>query len=267
MNKPYETIELDGYTANIDLDTIPSNPFEEWDCEPPLLVFHESLKSYDAPSIGDLVALIPESHFARHNRVELIREFLPDLSLREFADGRVNYGDKVRDWFAEELEREYAEPCRHSGWSYASEYFDLLESLCKLAGVPCYNGQSNGYSQGHSALVLAFATPAWAEKVGAPPETHERQCKDAFDLYSAWAWGDVFGVSSIEDPEGEDIEGGSCWGFYGRDHKQSGLLEHARSTIAWHKEETEREERETREWEERETIERSYWESRDLVTA
>jgi hypothetical protein len=47
----------------------------------------------------------------------------------------------------------------------------------------------------------------------------------------------VYGVSSIEGPNGEKIEDASCWGFYGGDHEKSGLLEHARSAIDYRIEE------------------------------
>ena len=54
------------------------------------------------------------------------------------------------------------------------------------------------------------------------------------ELYSAWAWGDVYGVSEIVDEQGNELEDGSCWGFYGTDHEKTGLLEHAKSVIDCH---------------------------------
>jgi hypothetical protein len=230
-----ETIEYRDYTIHIEQDTDACNPFTDFDCEPPLLVYYDGcLTKYgDAPDIGDLVDLIPDHHFSRGNRVKLIREWL-NVSLREFAEERKYYGRPVREQFAESLSEQCPNPevARGRGWgSDATAYFEALESLCKLAKVPFYYGQSNGYSQGDSALVIAFAMPAWAKMVGAPEHTLESQCKGAFDLYSAWAWGDCYGISSIEDPEGNEIEEGSCWGFYGDDHEKSGLLPDARATI------------------------------------
>jgi hypothetical protein len=120
----------------------------------------------------------------------------------------------------------------------------MLEWLCKLAGIPACYEQSNGYSQRDSALVMAFATPEWVKKVGAPVESLEAQCKGACDLYSAWAWGDVYGISSITAPDGEELENGSVRGFYGSDHKKSGLLESAADSIEYHKKECIKEMRE-----------------------
>lgn len=261
MSDYTETELIDGYTITIATDDCPENPLSAWDCEPPTLTYYESLSEYnDAPSIGDLVALIPSIHFARHNRVKLIREFL-NLSLREFAVGRLNHGwdwdTSVRDYFADELVEQCPKPSSSHdyGWGTATEYFDLLESLAKLAKVPCYNGRSNGYSQGHSALVIVFATKEWVAKVGAPEHTLAAQCEGTFDLYSAWAWGDVYGIESITDPDGEEVEGCSIWGFYGSDHEKSGLLDNARGSIKYAKESKAKE-----------SAERTFWEARDLAT-
>jgi len=49
-------------------------------------------------------------------------------------------------------------------------------------------------------------------------------------LYNDYLSGSVYGYT-IECPDGN--EGDSCWGFYGYDHKESGLLEAARDTIDW----------------------------------
>jgi hypothetical protein len=260
-----ETIEYKDYTIHIEQDTRASNPFEDWDCEPPLLVYYDGcLTKYgDVPDFSDLVALIPEVHFSRGNRVGLIKGLL-DCTLREFAEEHKQYF-YTPDTFATLLSEQCPEP-GHS-WGDAAAHFETLEVLCKLAGVPCYHGQSNGYCQGNSALVIAFATDDWATKVGAPAHTLHDQCKGAFDLYTAWAWGDCYGISRIEDPDGNEIEGGSCWGFYGSDHEESGLLIEARGTIdadirlgiiARAAEERA---------EAKERAERAFWEARDTVTA
>lgn len=101
--------------------------------------------------------------------------------------------------------------------------------------MPCHQTQSNGYSQGDSVLLLAVATPEWRKKAGAPDDCAD-QCKAACELYAAWAWGDVYGIMEITDPDGDELEHGSVWGFYGSDHKKSGLLDSALDSIACHKE-------------------------------
>jgi hypothetical protein len=269
-----ETIEYKDYTIHIEQDTSPSNPFEDGDCEPPLIVYYDGyLTKYGStPDIADLVALIPETHFSRGNRVGFIKGIL-ECTLREFAEERSRFNgilnitgrDSVRDTFAQILTEQCPEPGR--SWGDATAHFETLEALCKLAGVPCYRRQSNGHCQGHSALVIAFATDEWATKVGAPEHTHLAQCKEAFDLYTAWAWGDCYGISRIEDPDGNEIEDGPGWGFYGYDHEKSGLLSEARATIDCDirlgiiaKAAEERAEAV-------EAQERAFWEARDTVTA
>jgi hypothetical protein len=239
-----DTIEYRGYKIKIAQDEGSENPFEAWDCEPPLLTFyggrHGSAKAYnDAPeSWGDILRLMPDSIFQRGQRVSFIREHL-NVSLREFAEISRDYSH-FKDAIAQALEEQCgASP---SGWGSACEWFEMAESLLKYAGIPCLYEQSNGYSQGDSTLCLVVLTPEWYEKTGAPKENAQKECQGAIELYSAWAWGDVYGVSEItaprpDDEDGEEIEDGSCWGFYGSNHEKSGLMEHATSTIDCHIEE------------------------------
>lgn len=251
-----ETLEYKGYKITVANDCHAENPFENWDCEPPLLTYYcdgrGSFKAYgDVESLGDIVRLLPDSCFKKGNRIALFKEFLADtFTKREFVQAAKDcsyYAAMYREGFTNLLNEKYGS--KPEGWRSAVEWFETAECLLKWAGIPCYNGQSNGYCQGDSTLVLAIATPAWCEKVGCYDEHRESNCKGAFDLFSAWAWGDVYGVSEIHAPgitdedgdetEGEELPDGSCWGFYGRDHEESGLMDHARSIIDSHIEDTE----------------------------
>ena len=49
-----------------------------------------------------------------------------------------------------------------------------------------------------------------------------------FKLYADWAFGDVYGFR-VEDSEGEVLD--SCWGYYGDEHEETGLLETARQSV------------------------------------
>lgn len=235
-----ETLEYKGYKIEVQNDEGPENPFEAWDCEPPLVTFyagrHGCAKSYQgAPeNMGGIIRLMPDTCFARGQRVPLIKGML-NCSMREFADVVREYGDVKSAFIQLATEQAGDKP---EGWRAAIEWMELAESLLNWACIPCLNTQSNGYSQGDSTLLLVILTPDWMKNI--KPE-HAADCmQSAVDLYSAWAWGDVYGVSAIhapgedEDSEGEEIEDGSCWGFYGRDHEKSGLMEHARNAIDWH---------------------------------
>ena len=244
-----ETIEIDGYKVTIAQDEGPENPFEAWDCEPPLLTYyggrHGYVKAYcDAPeTLCEILHMLPAETWERGKRVEFFNEFMSDkFTLREFAEEKHRQGS-LFNAVADLLGGEYGE--RPNYWGAAITWFEFAEAILKFAGVPCLYAQSNGYSQGDTTLCLVVLTPEWFQKSGASHENAADIMQSAVDLYSTWAWGDVYGISSItapgpideygEETEGEEIEDGSVWGFYGSDHEKSGLLESARESIAYHK--------------------------------
>jgi hypothetical protein len=144
-----------------------------------------------------------------------------------------------------------------------SERIPATAKLLKIAGVPCYTATSRGYSQGDWAELLVCAPQSIMDAFGLKFEKYRAQAKalpeartvsgnlteaglkdwiDAkaaelmlepqTDVWSAWAWGDVYGyIVERRDPafEGDDdeeaawVEVDSCWGFYDRDHDKSGL--------------------------------------------
>jgi len=243
-----ETIKYKGYTVKIAQDEGPENPFEAWDSEPPLLTYynsrHEHAKMYqDAPdNIRAILHLLPAETWERGKRKAFLSEFIrPLYSWREIADTVKEYGclfDAVNELLTSSAGD------KPSGWQDACNWFDLAQSLLKWGNIPCLYEQSNGYSQGDSTLCLVVLTPDWFKKVGASEEHASEICMATIDLYSAWAWGDVYGVASIHAPgpddedgeatEGEEVEHGSCWGFYGSDHEKSGLMDHVRDSVDWH---------------------------------
>jgi hypothetical protein len=235
-NMKHETVKLPhGYTAEIHIDESPENPFEAWDCEPPIAVlnwerYHAKLDNYggDELNLEILLALIPAPLWESREGKRAILAALPfdmaDLrdTMRDGWGGKLDFSDAIHA---------LAETLTPSGWGEWVEYFGTMKAVAAVAGIPCHYTQSNGYSQGDSALVFVAALPAWVGKVGAPAEHHAEQCKHAADLWSAWAWGDVYGVAEILRPDGEEAPYGSCWGFYGSDHEQSGLMEHCRNAV------------------------------------
>lgn len=236
-----QSIQLNGYTVKIEQDQFAENPFKAWDCEPPLLAYYDSgrngFKAYnDAPQTWrEILALLPASIFERKNRVAFLRRFVlfPGESIRDFAKNSRDAGlYDLREAMAENLIARY-EASPH-GWSGANEWLETAAAILEYGGIPCHFTQSNGYSQGDSTLLLAIGLPAWAEKVGAPADSIPAQLANACELHGQWQWGDVYGVESIEDENGEEIPHGSCWGFYGSDHEKSGLLDHARNAIECH---------------------------------
>jgi hypothetical protein len=55
--------------------------------------------------------------------------------------------------------------------------------------------------------------------------------KNEVMVYDQYLTGSVYGYQ-VKSPEGEDLD--SCWGFFGSDHKLSGLLEYAQNVIDCH---------------------------------
>lgn len=227
-----ETIQLPhGYTAEICTDADAENPFEAWECEPPIAVlnwqrFGARLENYGGPelTLQTLLALVPDSTWESRQGKRKLRDALPfELAdvLAEMIETRS---------FRGALEN-LVDGLSPSGWREWVEYFDSMHRLAFVLGIPCHYTQSNGYSQGDSALVFVAALPSWVEKSGVEPKNQEAACKSAANLWSAWAWGDVFGVDAIRNVEGKEIDGVSCWGFYGTDHESSGLLDHCRDVV------------------------------------
>lgn len=229
--------KIEDYTVTICQDECPANPFEEWDCEPPLLAYfghrHGSHKAYNgAPADWyDVLRLLPDSIWQRGQRVAFLRHAMPaGYCLRDFAADRRRVGDV--EALANILIETLGE--HPSGWQVAENWMETAASILEYGGIPCHQTQSNGYVQGDSTLLLAVATPAWVQSVGAPADSLPGQLEAACRLHGRWQWGDVYGVPKIEDANGDKIPDSSCWGFYGDDHEASGLLDHAREAIRAH---------------------------------
>lgn len=259
-----DTETIDGYTVTIQQDDYAENPFEARGCEPPLLTYyggrHGDFKSYNGPeSLREIIDLIPwsfaeheqaypgtlfdgtriispdPSPFERGRRVQTIKQYL-NCSLKELAEVSGEYCYRsFRDLFSQVAADQYGS--KPEGWRDAKQWFETAESLLTEAGIPCLYQKSRGHGQGDVTMCLVILTDEWFEMTGANRDNAKEICQQTIDLYSAWAWGDVYGVSEITDPDENEIEAASCWGFYGSDHEESGLLAHARSIIECHKKE------------------------------
>lgn len=224
-----QTIDYRGHSIIIAQDDSPENPFEAWDCEPPLVTYyggrHEYFKAYKgAPeNLREVMHLLPASTWERGNRVKFFKEHLEDhFTMKEAAQSIRDYGCTF-DAFDSMLSEVYGSS--PSSWGQADTWFDLVASMLSAAGIECVNTVSRGHSQGDVTLVLAIATPEWMKMTGVKPENAKEALQASIDLYSAWAWGDVYGVSEIQDENGDEIDGEpSCWGFYGSDHEKAACL-------------------------------------------
>lgn len=252
-----------GYRIRAEHDQSPSNPFEEWDCEWPILVqtgrngygYDVARYEKEAPhSLDEPFRYFNDAQLI-HNQVHIakalgttVAQLLVDHA-GEGDDHPVNYcrdADLLRTVFGE-AQGNYGE----------GKQFDLLVELYTIAGIPAYTETSRGYCQGDWANVLVVAPPETQEKFGCDIERFRTEAKtlapvsrigigqtledwiaqkaaelmlrSTVNLYGYWAWGDVYGyVIEQRDPEDPDewidaCDHNSCWGYYGDDHAESGL--------------------------------------------
>ncbi len=220
-----EIVSYGALTIKAVRDDSPQNPFEDWDCEPPLLVWYDGSLTEYGDGICEPLAALSDWHISRRWRdIAAALDIKPETVEAEARDRAK--GERMADFRRDYFESALGEmrPSRYGG--SGADYLSALAKLWEIAGVVALDSCSRGYSQGDYADVLAVALPAWADKVGAPRESHARQLESAVKLYGAWAWGDVYGYV-IEGPDGETLD--SCWGYYGSDHDESGLAEAAES--------------------------------------
>ncbi len=207
-----DTIEYKGFDIEIVLDEVPTNPFTYIDGLPCILV------------AGD-------RYTASYNDDENYVKYLPDLTREEIKNNRsdikrlLSYGSMITFWdkvgrydysncedFTEVvntfLQERYEEERGSSKW-------ELLEEILGMKGINCYKTTLRGYVQS-----------AWCDVIAIGDDTDE-YLSSACKLYGDWAFGDVYGYRIEELEE-------SCYGFYGIDHVESGLLEYAKNAIDSH---------------------------------
>lgn len=262
----YHAEPREGYRIRAVRDENARNPFTDGDCNWPIVVRSDAWRgsefvTYDRGSeargfgfqpfraFNDALLLHWQQRIARDFN-STIRDLIECYGLTEDAlpEGKLACRDAetLRDVF----EGAWAD------WS-DSDKFDLAVKLYAMCDIVAVSKTVTGHSQGDWAEVLVIATPEALERFGRvdTPVTEE-ELEAAADLYGAWAWGDVYGyiVEKLVDmacpddgnllasdgvcgfcgnqpddhePEWEEVEDVSCWGFYGTDFDESGLEESA----------------------------------------
>lgn len=155
----------------------------------------------------------------------------------QYVSGRDGFAAMARDYFSDALAA-----------VSDSDRLETLSALYDLLGIPNLCTSSHGYSQGDYAELLIVATPEAMAEFGWNKADRRDAAKVAADmqaqayLYSAWAWGDVYGFiaerAPVDQEDREDSDAweeiDSCWGFYG-DADKSGLSEAALAAIEYDK--------------------------------
>lgn len=224
-----ETADYRGFTVKAVRDEHASNPFKDWDCEPPLATYYQGTLTEYNDAAGDMLAPLYGVSDSWINRrwKEAAKAIDCDLAAMVAHVADRERGEAIADVRRDYLESALsdAQPSRYGG--NAGDYFESVSALWQMRGVAAVTNCSTGYSQGDYADCLAVALPAWAKKVGAPRASHKRQLDYAIKLYGYWAWGDCYGWEIIS-PDGDELD--SVWGYYGP-HDESGLADAARENI------------------------------------
>ena len=226
MNNEIHNEKINGFNVRILIDEDAQNPFEDWDCEPPLAVYapyNRGITEYSTGygEVNTVPALTREQIKANVPAILELCEAktMRDL-LREYPYRDLALVDIVNDIIRETV----------GGMSDS----DRLEALCDLytmQGIPAVVKSVHGSSQGDYAEVLAVATLEFQEACGnASDYDWIEGLKGAIQLFEDWAFGNVYGYI-VEDAEGNEVD--SCWGFFGDYDAPLGAMHEAEAAINW----------------------------------
>lgn len=231
--------EHNGYRIRAVRDDDARNPFTDGDCNWPIVVRSGDRHSRDFTCYVDGVETKGiECPIERFNDALILHA--QHMIARELG---------FKDMLACMTSADSDEPVKHcrdadaargaflAGWEDVadSQKMDIMVALLKMCEIKALSTTVTGYCQGDWADVLVIAAPEAIEKFGCT-EVSDADLQATADLYGSWAWGDVYGYiveREVPDPdpeadeyrerEWEEIEDGSCWGFYGSDFDKSGL--------------------------------------------
>jgi hypothetical protein len=221
MKDIIKTINYKGFDINIYHDSSPENPFESWDGNYPLMAeFNRHDQDY---SKGDIDLYL--KYYLTGN--QLTRHMGKIFDLIGYSKGEFDSEYPPRDWNKHERQDIIFE--KLTDW--LTDSIDNRGEFCSAFGIKHYCGSSTGYSQGDYADVFICWTPKFEKDTGVKyKDVTDEDLESTKYLFDSWAWGDVYGYKI----EGMDNMSDSCWGFYGDDHKRSGLLEYAKNAINCH---------------------------------
>jgi len=226
MSHEVHTEEIQGFTVRIFIDEDAQNPFDDWECNPPLAVYAPYNRGIDEYATGYGEVNTPPTLTREQIKANLpailelceapnIRELLREYPYREMA-----FVDCVNDAIREGVD--------NLGDS------DRLEALCSLyamVGMPAVLKSVHGSSQGDYAEVLAVATPEFQAECGNGSDYDwDSSLRASIQLFEDWAFGNVYGYT-VEDAEGNEID--SCWGFFGDYNAPYGAMHEAEAAINW----------------------------------
>jgi hypothetical protein len=214
-----ESIEYKGININIENDDHPVNPFEDWDGLFPLMCDGGSRGLQKDYSDGAIVSFL--QNYLSYNQVKINQSRLLDLMDESIEDFKNDHPLDEYDR-TEVIQDELL-------YNWLDEDMDNMEKFCIEFNIKYLKETSRGYSQSSWSDIFICWNPAFEGITGVTYKSvTQEQLKGTAKLFSDWAWGDVYSYT-IENEDEDIID--SCCGFYGDDHKVSGLLESAESNI------------------------------------
>lgn len=247
-----EVAHHNGYRIKAERDEYPENPFTAWDCNWPISVrssdrggkpFTDYEEKFAGPSVREPLRFFNDDQLV-HWQVHLAKMF-GYAGVRELLDAREDDFDGGNSTEPLPAYCTDAEALRRVFWAEMedvadSDLFERCVEMFALLDIAAYETQVTGYSQGDWAQVLVVAVPAAVKEFGCTEPPKPADLEYTAKLYGYWAWGDCYGYV-IERPaevdedgdviEWEQIDDGSCWGYYGSDHEESGLADAAREAL------------------------------------
>lgn len=212
------TEKYKGFTIKIEQDLDPSNPFEDWDCEPSLMVEGNNYnKDYSDGEIDSfLTNYLTDNQIVRH-KAKILK--------------LINYHESFDSDHEDYTAKEKIDILRDELSDFLSEDIENKVSFCNSFNIIYYSGTSRGYSQGSWADVFVIITDKDREKLGIDKKNDAKVCEQTFKLYGYWAWGDVWGYI-IQNKDDEELD--SCWGYYGDYPEYGGIIDATKHIIDAH---------------------------------
>jgi hypothetical protein len=214
-----------GLTIKAVQDSDSGCPWLEWDGNTPCIALSDnSFSDYGKDAGFDLLnpfysPIMTDSILRRHMGAlaKAVGWTSTVLHQEALEYGFSNITEAKRDILADALAANFTK----------SDQLEALADIYQAIGFPAACMSSSGYSQGDYAELLFVATPQFIKAMGAPSIKDKaywsKDMEGARKLWSAWAWGDVYGF--VIEKDGEHLD--SCFGFYGQDFEFSGLADAA----------------------------------------
>lgn len=226
MDKPIEVIDYKGYQINIHYDSDPMNPVEEFDQLGTMVCFHRRYTLGHKHNYRDPKAML----------YELAIEADPTV------EGRTEYWESGMGWASLINGLEIDKALELAGSNIKDIINKAIEKHYIILPLYLYD---------HSGITIStgpFSCPWDSGQIGYIYITKEKAKKEyswkymnksrikkiigylesQVETYDQYLTGDVYGyIISNEDNNHID----SCWGFFGHDYKENGLLEMAENAI------------------------------------